>query len=80
MHVGVPGQVAEMAMQHEYQTRLQAANAQETLRAAREEAGREEASLRARNVALQRAKEEQEAEHERSVKKLEASHQVGASP
>lgn len=69
-------QVTEMTMQHEYQIRLRDANAQDRLRVANEEAAKEAAALRARNVALQRAKEEQEAEQERAMRKAEHSHQV----
>ena len=65
-----------MAMQHDYHTRVQTANAQERLRLAEDEAAKEAAALRARNVAIQRAKEEQEAEHERILRKLDETHQV----
>ena len=66
-------------MQHEYQIRLRDASAQDRLRVANEEAAKEAGTLRGRNVALQRAKEEQEAEQERTMRKLEQGHQVGGA-
>ena len=65
-----------MQMQHEYQIRLREANAQDRLRVANEEAAKEATVLRARNVAIQRSKEESEAEAERALARVEHLHQV----